>query len=543
MTRRQILITSALPYANGDIHIGHLVEHIQADIWSRFQKLRGHNCLYICGDDAHGTPIMLKAEEKRITPDELVSQMYERHVQDFAAFHIDFDNYHTTHSKLNRELVESIYQALCDNDDIAVRTIEQAFDPERQMFLPDRFVKGSCPKCHAQDQHGDNCEVCGAHYDPTELIDPVSALSGATPIRKSSQHFFFKLDKYRDFLHDWIHHDTLQPEVVNKLEEWFDQGLQQWDISRDAPYFGFAVPGEPDKYFYVWLDAPVGYMASLMDLANKRQDIDFNAYWAADSQAELYHFIGKDIIYFHALFWPAMLEGSGYRKPSGVYSHGFLTINGQKMSKSRGTFINARQFVEYVNPDCFRYYMATKLTDSVEDLDFNFEDFVTRINSDLIGKYINIASRSAGFISKRFDGLLSDELEDPELYNHFLRTGESIAELMEKRQYHKAVASIMELADRANQYVNDKEPWKLAKDSNQQELTQKVCTQAINLFMVLTVYLKPIIPELAEKAEAFLNTEVTLWGESIEPILGHQINKFKPLLNRLQLDTVQAMMT
>ncbi len=539
--KRKILVTTALPYANGSTHLGHMVEHIQADIWVRFQKMRGHDCLFICGDDAHGTPIMLKAEELGVSPEELIKSIHQERLNDFSDFFIKFDNYHTTHSEENKELTAEIYKRLEANNDIEVREIEQAYDPVKEMFLPDRYVKGTCPKCGAEDQYGDNCEVCGSHYNTNEIVNPISTVSGATPVYKKSAHFFFKLDKYSDFLKKWMSDGTLQPEVANKLNEWFEQGLQQWDISRDKPYFGFEIPGHPGKYFYVWLDAPVGYMASLKNLSSKRDDVDFDEYWKADSAAELYHFIGKDIMYFHALFWPAMLKSANFRTPTSIYVHGFLTVNGQKMSKSRGTFIEARRYLDHLNPEYYRYYLAAKLGNSVDDSDLNLEDFVMRVNSDLVGKYVNIASRCAGFITKKFNSKLAYRLENEELFQQFTNKSEIIAKYYEEREYHRAVREIMALADIANQYINDKAPWKLAKEDETKELAHLVCTQALNMFKVLTAYLNPILPELSSKAEKFLNISRLEWDTLGNTLTNHEINKFEPLLSRLQNEEVEAM--
>ncbi len=537
---RKILVTSALPYANAPLHIGHIVEYTQTDIWARFQKMRGNECWYICADDAHGTPIMLHARQKGISPEELIRQMSEEHQADFRDFRIGFDNYHSTHSEENRELAELIYQRNLEGGHIVARTITQLYDPEEGIFLPDRFIKGQCPKCGAEDQYGDSCEACGATYDPTELKNPYSVVSGAQPVEKETEHLFFRLQDFETMLKEWTRGGHLQPEVANKLDEWFEAGLREWDISRDAPYFGFEIPGHPGKYFYVWLDAPIGYMASFKNFCAK-QGLDFDAYWAEDSDAELYHFIGKDIIYFHALFWPAMLHGAGFRKPTTIHAHGFLTVNGQKMSKSRGSFIKARTYLEHLDPEYLRYYFAAKLGPGVEDIDLNLEDFVQRVNSDLVGKVVNIASRCAGFITKRFVGTLSDALAEPELFDEFVAAGEAIADHYEKREYGRAVREIMKLADRANQYIDEKQPWVVAKEEGRDAELQAICSMGLNLFKVLIGYLRPILPGTAEKAEAFLRIEPQQWSHIAQPLLGHQVAKFKPLMTRVDPKKVEAM--
>ncbi len=536
---RRILVTSALPYANGPIHLGHLVEYIQTDIWVRFQKLRGHACYYVCADDAHGTPIMLRAEQEGISPEALIARMKEEHERDFADFAIAFDHYHTTHSEENRALVETIYRRLKAKGHIASRTIRQFYDPVKEMFLPDRFIKGTCPRCGAKDQYGDSCEACGATYAPQELIEPVSVVSGARPVEKVSEHLFFELDHFKGALWDWVHGGHLQPEVVRKLEEWFEEGLKAWDISRDAPYFGFPIPDAKDKYFYVWMDAPVGYMASFKRLCQEK-GLDFDAFWGEGSDAELYHFIGKDIIYFHALFWPAMLMGSGFRTPSAIFAHGFLTVEGEKMSKSRGTFIRARTYLDHLDPEYLRYYFAAKLSPRLEDIDLNFEDFIARVNADLVGKVVNIASRCAGFIHKRFAGRLAARLPEPGLYQGFVEEGEAIAAHFEARDTNRAVRAIMALADRANQYIDGQRPWILAKEG-QDEALHGVCTQGLNLFRVLMVYLKPILPQTAEKAEAFLNLPPQDWASVASPLLDHPIRPYKPLMVRVDGKRVSAM--
>ncbi|WP_026375321.1 methionine--tRNA ligase [Aestuariibacter salexigens] len=538
-TPRKILVTSALPYANGSIHLGHLLEHIQTDIWTRFQRMRGHQCFSVCADDAHGTPVMLKAQELGITPEQMVEQTRAEHHQDLLDFFVEYDNYYVTHSDENRELCERVYQRLDDAGYITKRTISQLYDPEKNMFLPDRFVKGTCPNCGAEDQNGDSCDVCSATYSPTEMKDPRSVVSGATPILKDSEHYFFDLPQFEDMLKAWLRSGAIQQEMANKLEEWFEQGLQQWDISRDAPYFGFEIPGAPNKFFYVWVDAPVGYMASFLNYC-AANNIDFDSFWNADSDAELYHFIGKDITYFHCLFWPAMLEGAGFRKPTGVNVHGFVTVNGAKMSKSRGTFIKARTYLEHLNPEYLRYYFASKLSDNVTDIDLNFEDFSQKVNADLVGKVVNIASRCAGFIGKRFDGKLSSNILDQELLSAFHNAADSIASHFESRQYHKAIREIMALADRANQFIDAQAPWVTVKDESKQQLTHDVCSLGINLFRILMVYLKPVLPKLAEQAEGFLNDTLT-WDSAQTVLRDHDINKFKAMMQRVDMDKVNAM--
>ncbi len=539
MTTRKILITSALPYANGPIHLGHLLEYIQTDIWARFQKARGHQCYYVCADDAHGTPIMLKAQQLGLTPEQMIAQTAIEHQADFAEFLIGFDNYHSTHSSENQAFASEIYTKLDAGGYIKRRSISQLFDPEKQMFLPDRFVKGDCPKCCALDQKGDSCDVCGATYSPTELKNPKSVVSGATPVLKDSEHYFFDLPAFEQMLQDWTCGGALQSEMANKLQEWFKDGLQQWDISRDAPYFGFEIPGAPGKFFYVWLDAPIGYLASFKNYCDKT-GIDFNQFWQLDSDAEVYHFIGKDIIYFHSLFWPAMLHGAGYRKPTSVFAHGFVTVNGAKMSKSRGTFIKARTYLEHLNPECLRYYFASKLTSGIVDLDLNLEDFAQKVNADLVGKVVNIASRCASFISKKFNGTLSSNLAEPELFAEFIAQGDSIAAAFEEREYARAIRDIMALADKANQYIDAKAPWVLAKDDSKQQETLDVCSMGINLFRVLMHYLKPVLPAMAREVEVFLNSELR-WDNYQQPLLNHAVNPFKALMQRVDPVKVQAM--
>lgn len=540
-SQRKILVTSALPYANGHLHLGHLVEHIQTDIWVRVQRMLGHDCISICGDDAHGTPIMLKAEQLGITPEALTSQMQRSHEQDFLQFGIDYDCYHTTHSEENRELAEMIYTRLQARGDIIKKTISQAYDPVKSIFLPDRYVKGTCPHCKALDQYGDSCEVCGATYSPTDLIDPISAISGAKPIEKESEHYFFDLLRYETFLKNWTHSGCLQPEVAKKLDEWFATGLKAWDISRDAPYFGFLIPGTSDKYFYVWLDAPIGYMASFKKYCSQA-NISFDDYWRADSEAELYHFVGKDIVYFHALFWPAMLSGSDHRLPTAIFTHGFLTVNGQKMSKSRGTFIEARRYLEHLNPAYLRYYFAAKLNGRTEDLDLNFDDFVNRINADLVGKVVNIASRCAGFINKRFANRLSATLDAPELYQQVLDARQAIQRAYLDRDYAKAIRQIMECADQINQYIDIQKPWALAKDDAQLPRVQAICTMGLNLFRILMTYLKPVLPMMASQVEIFLNDKPLMWHSVDKPLLNHDIQTFVPLMMRVDVTKIEALM-
>ena len=541
---RKILVTSALPYANGSIHLGHMVEHIQTDVWVRFQKLRGHECHYCCADDTHGTPVMLAAQKQGIAPEDMIAKVREEHLADFTGFGIGYDNYYSTHSPENKQFSQDIYRALKANGKIESRVIEQLFDPEKQMFLPDRFVKGECPKCHAQDQYGDNCEVCGTTYSPTELINPYSAVSGAKPELRESEHFFFKLGECADFLKAWTSgnnpHDGkphLQPEALNKMKEWLGEGeettLSDWDISRDAPYFGFEIPDAPGKYFYVWLDAPVGYMASFKNLCD-RIGIDFDEYFKADSQTEMYHFIGKDILYFHALFWPAMLHFSGHRAPTGVYAHGFLTVDGQKMSKSRGTFITAKSYLEQgLNPEWMRYYIAAKLNSKIEDIDLNLQDFISRVNSDLVGKYVNIAARASGFIAKRFEGRLKD-VADSELLAKLTAQSEAIAECYESREYAKALRDIMALADIVNEYVDANKPWELAKQEGQDARLHEVCSELINAFTMLTAYLAPVLPKVAENAAKFLNLEAITWANTRETLGEHAINKYEHLMQRVE---------
>ncbi|TMP00804.1 methionine--tRNA ligase [Pseudoalteromonas sp. S3260] len=539
MAQRKILITSALPYANGPTHLGHLLEYIQTDIWSRFQKLQGHEAYYVCADDAHGTPIMLNAQKQGITPEEMVKNVSIERQRDFADFNIKFDNYHSTHSQENKEFSELIYNRLNDAGHIKKHTISQLFDPEKGIFLPDRFVTGTCPTCKSEDQNGDSCDACGATYSPTELINPRSVMSGAEPILKDSEHYFFDLPAFEGMLKEWLHSGTIQQEMANKLDEWFADGLQQWDISRDAPYFGFEIPNAPGKYFYVWLDAPIGYMASFKNLCDK-QGIDFDAFWQEGSDAELYHFIGKDIIYFHSLFWPAMLEGAQFRKPTNVFAHGFVTVNGAKMSKSKGTFIKARTYLDNLDPEFLRYYYAAKLNSGITDLDLNLEDFAQRVNSDLVGKVVNIASRCAGFITKKFDGKLSDTIMEPQLLAEFQNASATITEHYENREYSRAIREIMALADKANQFIDNAAPWVLIKDESKQEEAHQVCSLGLNLFRVLITYLKPVLPGMASNVEAFLNDELS-WQGAQTALVSHPINKFKPLMQRVEIDKVNKM--
>ena len=541
---RKILVTSALPYANGSIHLGHMVEHIQTDVWVRFQKLRGHECHYCCADDTHGTPVMLAAQKQGIAPEDMIAKVREEHLADFTGFFIGYDNYYSTHSPENKQFSQDIYRALKANGKIESRVIEQLFDPEKQMFLPDRFVKGECPKCHAQDQYGDNCEVCGTTYSPTELINPYSAVSGAKPELRESEHFFFKLGECADFLKAWTSgnnpHDGkphLQAEALNKMKEWLGEGeettLSDWDISRDAPYFGFEIPDAPGKYFYVWLDAPVGYMASFKNLCD-RIGIDFDEYFKADSQTEMYHFIGKDILYFHALFWPAMLHFSGHRAPTGVYAHGFLTVDGQKMSKSRGTFITAKSYLEQgLNPEWMRYYITAKLNSKIEDIDLNLQDFISRVNSDLVGKYVNIAARASGFIAKRFEGRLKD-VSGSALLAKLAAESDNIAEQYENREYARALRDIMALADAVNEYVDANKPWELAKQEGQDERLHEVCSELINAFTMLTAYLAPVLPQTAANAARFLNLDAIIWANTRKTLGEHAINKYEHLMQRVE---------
>ncbi|CAJ0997965.1 methionine--tRNA ligase [Sodalis praecaptivus] len=536
---KKILVTCALPYANGSIHLGHMLEHIQADIWVRYQRMRGHQVYFICADDAHGTPIMLKAQQLGMAPEEMINEMNLEHQTDFAGFGISYDNYHSTHSEENRQLSTLIYQRLKENGYIKSRTISQLFDPEKAMFLPDRFVKGNCPKCHSPDQYGDNCEVCGATYNPTDLINPKSAVSGATPVMRESEHFFFDLPAFSDMLRAWTRSGALQEQVANKMQEWFESGLQQWDISRDAPYFGFEVPDAPGKYFYVWLDAPIGYMGAFKNLCQKRSDLRFDEFWEVNSQTDLYHFIGKDIVYFHSLFWPAMLEGSQFRKPTNLFVHGYVTVNGAKMSKSRGTFIKASTYLAHLDADCLRYYYAAKLSSRIDDIDLNLEDFIQRVNADIVNKVVNLASRNAGFINKRFDGQLAATVADPALYATFVSAATSIGEALNSRETSRAIREIMALADLANRYVDEQAPWVVAKQEGREADLQAICSMGIQLFRVLMTYLKPVLPSLAARAEAFLASPLS-WDAVSTPLVSHRISPFKALFNRIEPAQVEA---
>ncbi len=537
---RKILVTSALPYANGPIHLGHLVEYIQTDIWVRFQKQRGASCYFVCADDTHGTPIMLKAQQENITPEQLIARVSEEHQADFADFSVGFDNYHSTHSDENKTYSTLIYQRLRDGGFIDSRSVTQAYDPVKEMFLPDRFIKGECPRCGAADQYGDNCEACGATYSPTELKNAVSVISGEKPIEKASLHYFFKLPEFSRMLQKWVHGGHLQSEMANKMREWLDGGLRQWDISRDSPYFGFEIPDAPGKYFYVWLDAPIGYMASFKNMCD-RDGIDFDDYWAQGSDTELYHFIGKDIIYFQALFWPAMLTGAKFRTPTAIFAHGFLTVNGEKMSKSRGTFIKARTYLQHLNPEYLRYYFAAKLGAGIDDIDLNFDDFSQRVNSDLVGKVVNIASRCSGFLKKRFDNTLSPNCAEPVLFQDFITANANIADFYEQREFGKAMREIMSLADKANQYIDEKKPWVIAKQEGADAELHAVCSMGLNLFRILIAYLKPVLPVLAKETEHFLKLEAQGWPDSMEPLLQHQIESFKPLMTRVEKSKIDDM--
>lgn len=538
---RKLLVTCALPYANGAIHLGHMVEYIQADIWVRFQKMLGKNCIFICGDDTHGTPVMLGAKKLGITPEELINQIHQEHEKDLSDFYIEFDNFYTTHSEENRELSELIYSRMQQNGDITTRTISQAYDPKENMFLPDRYVKGECPCCKTPDQYGDNCEACGSTYSPLDLKNPISVISGVTPIAKESEHYFLKLSNYTEFLRNWITAGHLQEEVSNKLLEWFKEGLNDLDISRDAPYFGFKIPGTENKYFYVWLDAPIGYIAIFKNLCEKNKNLNFDEYWSSEDKTDLYHFIGKDIVNFHAIFWPAILKSGGFRTPTNIYVHGYLTIDNHKMSKSRGTFINARSYLDHLNPEYLRYYFAAKLNGRIEDIDFNFTDFAQRINSDLVGKVINVASRCASFINKHFDSNLSGNCTEPKLLEDFINAGDAIAESFTNRESSRAVRSIMELADRANQYIDAEKPWSLMKEAGQEQRVQNVCSVGLNCFRILIAYLKPILPVTAQKSEAFLNIPALDWENRKQILLNHKINPFTPLMQRISDEQIAAL--
>lgn len=542
---RRILVTSALYYANGSLHLGHMLEAIQTDIWVRFQKLRGNECWYICGDDAHGTPIMLSAQKAKITPEELIEKMHKEHVADLKDFLIAQDNYYTTHSEENRELAEEIYKRLEKRGDIVKHTIKQAFDPKENLFLPDRYVKGECPKCSAKDQYGDSCENCGATYSPSDLKNPISVLSGATPIEKESEHYFFKLEDYTEKLKTWTRQGHLQSQISHKLNEWFESGLKQWDISRDAPYFGFKIPGADNKYFYVWLDAPIGYMASFKNFLKTNSQLKFEDFWGENAKetakTELYHFIGKDIVYFHALFWPAMLMGANFRTPDAIFAHGFVTVDGQKMSKSRGTFITARTYLNHLSPEYLRYYFAAKLGSNVDDIDLRFDDFIARVNADLVNKFVNIGSRCGAIITKNFNNQLSDKLLNPSLFDHFNAQSEAIALSFEQREFSRAIREIMALADEANQYIDNEKPWALLKNEDTKIKAQEVCTMGLNLFRILTTYLKPILPALSKKIEKFLNDGALEWESIREPLLNHTVLPFEPLLTRIDNKSIEKM--
>ncbi len=538
--RRRILVTSGLPYANGPIHMGHLVEAVQTDIWCRLQRMRGHECWYVCAEDAHGTPIMLRAEREGISPEELIGRLAEEHIRDYRAFSIEFANFHTTHSAENQKLVELIYERLCEGGSISRRMVRQFYDPERQMFLPDRFVRGTCSRCGAEDQNGDSCDECGATYAPSDLVNPRSIVSGAPPVERESEHLFLTLSDYREQLEEWVGDGRLQPEVRNKLREWFDEGLRDWDISRDAPYFGFEIPDAPGKYFYVWVDAPIGYMASFRHFCD-REGFDFDDFWAPDSRAELYHFIGKDILYFHCLFWPAMLSGGGFRTPTSVFVHGFLTVDGAKMSKSRGTFVTAQAYLTHLDPEAFRYYIAAKFSAGLADIDLNLQDFVRRVNSDLVGKVVNIASRCAGFLHRQFGGRLAPSLDAPELAEEAAAAEEEIAALYEGRDYNQALRRVVALADRANRYIDERRPWEAARDPERAGEVQAVCTTGIELFRQLMIYLKPVVPATAERAEAFLRTGPLAWDDVGTPLLDREIGPFTPLAVRIKPEQVEAM--
>ena len=540
---KKILVTSALPNANGSIHLGHMLEHIQTDIWVRFQRLLGNHVLYVCADDTHGTATMIKAEEEKTSPEELIESVRSEHLGDFKSFLVEHDNYHSTHSEENRFFSELIYERLYKKGFILNKTVEQLYDAQKGLFLADRFVKGKCPKCLAEDQYGDNCQSCGATYDATELIDPTSIYSGETPKLRTSEHLFFDLGRFDDFLKDWLTKDTVRPEVANKLGEWLEEGLRPWDISRDAPYFGFRIPNTDDKFFYVWMDAPIGYLASLKNHCEKYPEFEFDEYWDKDSQAEVHHFIGKDIINFHALFWPAVLEAAEFRKPTKIHAHGFLTVNGVKMSKSRGTFITAKTYSDLLEPEYLRYYLAAKLNGSVDDVDFNLKDFVLRTNSDLVGKVINIASRCAGFIKKSFNNTLSNQITDQSLLTIFQKKASLIANHYQKNDTNKAVREIMGLADLANQYIAEKTPWAAIKDPDRKAEVHQVCSLAINLYRILIIYLKPILPAIAIKSESFLNCEPMNWSDIDSPLKNHQLNPFKPMLRRIEDKTVEKLIT
>ena len=534
-------MTDALTYANGPLHLGHVLGSMQVDIFARYQRMCGHECYFICGSDAHGTPIMLRAEQDHVTPNKLVEAVAKSQRDDFAGFLIEFDGYSSTHEEKNREFTYDIYEKLQQNDDIEAKEIKQAYDVDKAMFLPDRYVKGTCPKCQSPDQYGDSCEVCGATYETTDLINPISVVSGKAPIEKSTMHYFFKLGKYQSMLKEWTNSGHVQKEVAKKLNDWFDAGLKSWDISRDKPYFGFEMPDHEGKFFYVWLDAPIGYLTAFSKLCDK-QGLDFDDFWSKQSNTELYHFIGKDITYFHALFWPAILEGANYRTPTGVYTHGFLTVNGLKMSKSRGTFILASDYLKHLDPEHLRYYLAAKLSDGTTDIDLNFADFTARVNADLVGKVVNIASRCAGFIVKRFEGKLAETLMDESLFNECSQASGQIGECYEARHYSRAIREIMALADKANQFIDQHKPWVLAKEEGKESEVQLICTEGLNLFRLLMIYLKPVLPVMAEKVEQFLNCPPLMWDDAKTPLLDHTINAFKPLTFRVDGDNIDKLL-
>ena len=542
MSTRHILVTTALPYANGPLHLGHMVGYIQADIWVRFMRMQGHECWHVCGSDAHGTPIMLYAQKQNISPEELVAQVQKSQLQDFTEFAVNFDNFSNTNTETNRELVYSTYKTLAENNHISRRTISQLYDPVANMFLPDRYVKGECPRCGAPDQYGDACEVCGATYSPEELRHPVSVVTGATPVTRESEHLFFRLPQFTELLKKWMQDSQLQEQVKHKLDEWFQVGLQEWDISRDAPYFGFEIPDAPGKYFYVWVDAPIGYMASFKELCEKKPELNFVDYWGPNSPYELYHFLGKDIIYFHALFWPAMLAGSYHRLPNGVWASGFLTVNGQKMSKSRGTFIRARTYLDHCGAEYLRYYYATKLSNRIEDVDLNLDDFISRVNSDLVGKLVNIASRCANFITQYFDSTLAAELFDHPQYSNVVEAADSIARCYEQREFSRAMRDIMQLADQTNQFIDLHKPWVLIKNPATQADAHRVCTQGINIFRLLMLYLKPVLPQTTITAEEFLQVPEMRWADRHQPLLNHRIKEYSALLSRIDPKQVEAML-
>ena len=539
MASRRILVTSALPNANGSIHLGHLMEHIQTDIWVRFQKLKMNQCIYVCADDAHGTATMLRAEELGTSPEKLIKKIRNEHSSDFSAFHINHDNYYSTHSDENRELVSLFYKRLSEKGLIGSKTVEQFYDPRAEMFLADRYVIGTCPKCGTKDQYGDNCEACGATYDATELIAPRSKISGETPTLKSSEHLFFKLSNFTDFLRDWTASGTLNKAVSNKLNEWLEQGLKDWDISRDGPYFGFEIPGHPGKFFYVWLDAPIGYIASFQNHCFG-SDVDYTDFWRLDSDSEVHHFIGKDIINFHALFWPAILKCAEFRTPSKIHVHGFLTVNGEKMSKSRGTYITAKEYLDLLDPDLLRYYFASKLSESVEDIDINLDDFVSKINADLVGKLVNIASRCSKFIEKEFDSRLS-VIPENELHDSISQVAEKIGALYESTNYASAIREIMMLADKTNRFLDENKPWILIKDAKKRSEVHEVCSIGLDMFKTMVIFLKPVIPGLADKAEQFLGTGTLSWQDIFQPIHKKELRAFEPLLTRVDSKTVKKL--